>query len=70
LQEPLYYEDTGNEKQDLYDFTVRMTGIIEAAIRRHPEEWLWFQKRWNTAFPGDEVHEKTTRAVTKAGESV
>lgn len=69
LHPPLYYEDTGNEKQDLYDFTVRMTDIIESAIRKHPEEWLWFQKRWNTVFPGDQAKEKVS-VTAKAGESI
>jgi KDO2-lipid IV(A) lauroyltransferase len=61
LQPPLYYEDTGNETEDLYNITVRMTRIIEDVIRKHPEEWLWFQKRWNTVYPGDAV---------KAGETI
>jgi KDO2-lipid IV(A) lauroyltransferase len=70
LHSPLYYEDTGNEQQDLYDFTVRMTRIIETEIRRHPDEWLWFQKRWNTVFPGGTIRQEESSAVTKAGESI
>ncbi|WP_110954103.1 lysophospholipid acyltransferase family protein [Anaerosinus massiliensis] len=48
IHEPLYYQDHGNEEQDLYDFTVKMTRILETTIREHPTQWLWFQKRWNT----------------------
>lgn len=48
IGEVMRYEDTGNPDQDLYDFTVRMTRIVEDIIREHPEQWLWFQKRWNT----------------------
>ncbi|MCE5287309.1 MAG: lysophospholipid acyltransferase family protein [Pelosinus sp.] len=70
LHSPLYYEDTGNEEQDLQALTVRMTEITEAAIRRHPEEWLWFQKRWNTVFPGKAMRGKKACTVTKAGESI
>lgn len=48
IKEALYYHDTGNEAQDLYDFTVKMTRIVEEVIRAYPAQWLWFQKRWNT----------------------
>jgi len=47
--EPLYYKDTGNEEEDIYQFTLKTTNIIEQMIRRYPDEWLWFQKRWNTS---------------------
>lgn len=45
---PLYYEDTGDEEQDIYHLTERYTKMIETIIREHPDQWLWFQKRWNT----------------------
>lgn len=48
IHEPLYYQDNGNEEQDLYDFTVKLTRIIENTIKEYPTQWLWFQKRWNT----------------------
>ena len=43
-----YYEDTGNEDRDLYNLTLKMTAVTEEIIRAHPDEWLWFQKRWLT----------------------
>ncbi len=48
INPPLYYEDTGSETQDLCNFTIRMTNVIETAIKKYPDEWMWFQKRWNT----------------------
>lgn len=45
---PIVYNNTGDGDVDLLDFTVRMTKIIEKVIKEHPEQWLWFQKRWNT----------------------
>ncbi len=48
IHEPLYYEETGDEETALYDITVKMTRIIESTIREYPDQWLWFQKRWNT----------------------
>jgi len=55
IHEPFYYEDTGNEVEDNYKITVKMTNIIENTIREYPDEWLWFQKRWNTAYSETDV---------------
>ena len=48
IGEPLRYEDHGDANKDLFDFTVRMTRIVEKLILENPSQWLWFQKRWNT----------------------
>lgn len=48
IHEPLYYEEQENEETALYDLTVKMTRLIENTIREYPDQWLWFQKRWNT----------------------
>ena len=48
IGEVMRFEDTGDTDKDLFDFTVRMTKIIEDIIRENPTQWLWFQKRWNT----------------------
>jgi KDO2-lipid IV(A) lauroyltransferase len=45
-----YYEDTGDEQKDMYECTRKMTGIVEKVIREHPDNWLWFQRRWNTPY--------------------
>jgi KDO2-lipid IV(A) lauroyltransferase len=47
-----YYEDTGDQQKDMYNCTRKMTGIVEGIIRRYPDNWLWFQRRWNTPYPG------------------
>lgn len=51
LQPPYHYEDTGDPENDTYRLTVRMTQAVEAMIRRYPDNWLWFQKRWSTPAP-------------------
>lgn len=45
---PLYYEDTGDKEKDLYRLTEKTVRVTESFIKEHPEEWLWFQHRWNT----------------------
>ncbi len=48
IGEPVHFEDTGDTDDDLFNFTVKMTKILEDVIRENPTQWLWFQKRWNT----------------------
>lgn len=49
IGEIMRYEDTGDTDRDLFDFTEKMTRIIDGIIRENPTQWIWFQKRWNTA---------------------
>lgn len=63
VYDPFYYEDTGNEKLDMYNCTKRMTEIVEKVICEYPDNWLWFQKRWNT--PYNEVKENITSECTE-----
>jgi len=58
MHEPLYDEETGNKDDDIYQLTTKMTNIIDATIRQYPDEWLWFQKRWNTSQPKERVGEQ------------
>ena len=48
IGKPLYYKDTGNEDEDLYRLTEETVRVTEEFIKQHPDEWLWFQHRWNT----------------------
>ncbi|MBR3458661.1 MAG: lysophospholipid acyltransferase family protein [Selenomonadaceae bacterium] len=49
IGEIMRYEDTGDTDKDLFDFTEKMTKLIDRMIRENPTQWIWFQKRWNTA---------------------
>ncbi len=66
LYEPFYYQDTGNEDRDIYELTLKMTQITEEVIRTYPDEWLWFQKRWNTKIENHEV----PKSPPMAGEAI
>lgn len=66
LYEPFYYHDTGNEDRDIYELTLKMTQITEDVIRAYPDEWLWFQKRWNTKIENHEV----PKSPPMAGEAI
>ena len=50
VKDPIYYEDTGDKKADDYNVTLKMTKLIEEIIKEYPDNWLWFQHRWNTPY--------------------
>ncbi len=46
IQPVLPFEERGNRDQTIEHNTQRYTALIEAAIRRHPEQWTWIHRRW------------------------
>lgn len=53
---PSFHFVPGNDPEtDLRNFVVYTTKIIEETIRTYPDEWLWFQKRWNTKWAGEQA---------------
>lgn len=39
---------TGDREADIVTNTQRCSDAMEAQIRRYPEQWIWFHKRWKT----------------------
>lgn len=50
MQEPLFYQDTGHEEEDMEKFIAKLTKVIENIIREYPDEWVWFLRRWRTEY--------------------
>lgn len=40
------YKVTGNTSHDLLEITQGCQDAIERMVRQHPEQWLWFHRRW------------------------
>lgn len=43
---PIELVRTGNLRNDLVENTQRCQDALESVIREHPEQWLWFHRRW------------------------
>jgi KDO2-lipid IV(A) lauroyltransferase len=39
---------TGDREADVVANTQRCTAVVEEVLRRHPDQWIWFHKRWKT----------------------
>jgi KDO2-lipid IV(A) lauroyltransferase len=46
--EPLPAPEDGSEEERALALTARATAAIEAQIRAHPAQWVWFHRRWRT----------------------
>ncbi|HEX5883715.1 MAG TPA: lysophospholipid acyltransferase family protein [Pyrinomonadaceae bacterium] len=53
VEEPLSFEHTDDEDENVRRLTIAMTQRIENQIRRYPGQWLWIHKRWKTRPPGE-----------------
>jgi KDO2-lipid IV(A) lauroyltransferase len=49
----LEFENSGDRKQDIVNFTARFTKEVENVIRRNPDQWFWIHKRWKTRPEGE-----------------
>lgn len=48
FEEELRLIRTGDKQKDVEENTALFTRVIESYIKRYPEQWLWFHKRWKT----------------------
>ena len=48
LSPPIYGASTGESTDEIQRLTEQMTQVMEERIRRYPDHWWWFQRRWIT----------------------
>lgn len=46
LLDVIRHEPTADRDADVLAVTTRINAAMEAALRRHPEQWLWSHRRW------------------------
>ena len=51
--EPLELQRSGDAEADAWANTALFTAVLEAWIRRFPEQWLWVHRRWKTRPAGE-----------------
>ncbi len=53
IDEPLIFDRSGDEEQDVQRLTQLFTNVVEKYVRRYPDQWLWIHRRWRTRPPGE-----------------
>ena len=48
IGEPVAINPTGDREKDINEITAKCSKVNEDFIREHPEQWVWFHKRWKT----------------------
>ncbi len=51
VEPPLHLIKTDDLRADLRNNTQIMTDAIENAVRKYPEQWFWFHRRWKRHYP-------------------
>jgi len=49
----LSFTKTGHHEADILAATQQCNDVLEAWIRRYPDQWLWIHRRWKTRPPGE-----------------
>jgi Kdo2-lipid IVA lauroyltransferase/acyltransferase len=49
----LEFTETADPEADVLAATARCNEVLEAWIRRYPEQWLWIHRRWKTRPEGE-----------------
>jgi KDO2-lipid IV(A) lauroyltransferase len=50
---PVELVETGDRAADILENTRRFNQILEAYVRKYPDQWLWIHRRWKTRPSGE-----------------
>lgn len=63
---PIDLVHSGDAAADLVENTQRCTKAIEEMIRKYPEQWIWFHRRWKTRPPKETAHREVRLGGVKS----
>jgi len=46
IEPPIYPPESGDREKDIIDVTQQHTDLLEKAIRKYPDQWMWTHRRW------------------------
>lgn len=49
----IHFTESGDMEADILAATQKCNDVLEAWIRRYPEQWLWIHRRWKTRPAGE-----------------
>jgi len=49
----LSFSNSGDTESDILAATRQCNDVLEAWIRRYPDQWLWIHRRWKTRPAGE-----------------
>lgn len=62
FEPPVELIRTGDAECDVFVNTQKFAKVLEAIIRKHPEQWVWVHARWNTRPTGEPpLYQETKR---------
>ena len=53
--EQIEIKATEDPDNDVFELTAQCSKVTENFIREHPEQWVWFHRRWKTKKGSDEI---------------
>ena len=53
FEPPVELIRTGDPERDIFENTQKFTSVLEAIIRKYPDQWAWVHGRWNTRPKGE-----------------
>jgi KDO2-lipid IV(A) lauroyltransferase len=55
LEPEIEYDRDDASDGNVRRITQEITSVVEAYVRKYPDQWLWIHKRWNTRPPGEKL---------------
>ena len=62
--EEICWQPCDNKEEESRRILQSYSDILEKYIRAHPEQWMWFHRRWKTRKTSDMITQKTVKTTS------